>query len=365
MNSIYRWFNAIDWVNRIHLIIAVIINYIILLVVLFVICVEWLIDYCEGLLQFIFFVVILVFILNNIYRAFDINHFIVVRLLSWHLTLWSFAFIQENERPIEIVGLVLSWFILLSDDRDVVIVVANTERKVVCWLMLDHGLGKGFVTCALILEDSRYTERPWVMKLLQLVWGLRVVAIRVHTYIIDILIRPFYLLREGWRGRCLFGYYILRWAGPIWWLKLTYCSYFLLFRLSKGIKSFFFIGSFTADGNLVFLDDMRVIVQHVHVCRAIKKIRINLNVKSLIARFLSDSFRLSDWGFFALLFNSISIIFGLLFAFDGALITLIWFLWLHVTTIRLDSTDFWISTSRLVVSVWLCMFAWCCRFYRS
>lgn len=140
MNAIYRRFNGVDWVRRIELVIAVIVNNVILLVVLFVICVEWLINYIKRLLLLLFIIILFVFILHNIYWAFDINNLILIRVLPGHLTLCGFAFIQKYQWPIEIVWLILSWLILLGNDRDVVIVVANTEGQVIRWLVLDHRL---------------------------------------------------------------------------------------------------------------------------------------------------------------------------------------------------------------------------------
>jgi hypothetical protein len=55
-----------------------------------------------------------------------------------------------------------------------------------------------------------------------------------------------------------------------------------------------FIDSLAADRKLVFLDDVRIIIEHVYIRGAIKQIRVNLEVYPLVTRFLSDSLRLLD-----------------------------------------------------------------------
>ena len=55
-----------------------------------------------------------------------------------------------------------------------------------------------------------------------------------------------------------------------------------------------FIDSLAADRNLVFLDDVRIIIEHVYIRGAIKQIRVNLEVYPLVTRFLSDGLRLPD-----------------------------------------------------------------------
>jgi len=229
--------------------------------------------------------------------------------------------------------------------------------------MLNHRLGKHLIALTLILKGPWDTERAWVMKFLQLIWRLCMVTIRIHANVIYVLIWTFQWLRIRWRCWYLLGHHTWWRISSIGWLELAYSSDLFLLWLSKSIKAMIFIGSLAADRDLVFLDDVRIIIEHVYIRGAIKQIRVNLEVYPLVTRFLSDCLRLPDRWFFTLILECIIIIFVRFFILDSTLLTLIRFLWLHMAPIWLDCAYLWISSSTLIVSVRLCVLAGSSGFY--
>jgi hypothetical protein len=167
--------------------------------------------------------------------------------------------------------------------------------------MLNHRLCKHLIALTLILKGPWDTERAWVMKFLQLIWRLCMVSIWIHANIINVLIWTFQRLRIRWRCWYLPRHHTRRRIRSIGWLELAYSSDLFLLWLSKSIKPMVFIDSLAADRKLVFLDDVRIIIEHVYIRGAIKQIRVNLEVYPLVTRFLSDSLRLLDRWFFTLI----------------------------------------------------------------
>lgn len=230
--------------------------------------------------------------------------------------------------------------------------------------MLNHRLCKHLIALTLILKGPWDTERAWVMKFLQMIWRLCMVTIWIHANVIYVLIWTFQWLRIRWRCWYLLRHHTWRRIRPVGWLELAYRSDLFLFQLSKSIKPMIFIDSLGADRrNLVFLDDVRIIIEHVYVRGPIKQIRVNLEVYSLVTKFLGDSLRLSNRWFFTLILEGINIIFEWFFILDSTLLTLIRFLRLHMAPIRLNCAYLWIPSSTLIISVRLCVLAGISGFY--
>ncbi len=225
-------------VHWVQLVVAIVIDDVILLVILVIIGVERLTNYSYWLLSVILIIIIAVFVVNNVNRALDADVIIFLEMLSWHLTLSGLALVKEYERPVEVIRWVLARFLLLCYDRDVIVVVANAERQVVRRLLLDHRLRQHFVTRTLVLESSWNAKGPRVVELLELIRRFWMIPVRIHSYIINILIRTLFQLFGERRG-C--GY-LLKWEilwriSSVWRLQFADRSHLLLFRFSKCVKT--------------------------------------------------------------------------------------------------------------------------------